>query len=142
MRRLFTLCLVLILSASSPAYGQDSTSVDVKISEVELEERARNIGRQLRCVACKNQSIEESPSGAAQEMRFFIEERLRDGYTDEAIIDELHETYGDFILLKPPFKPSTYLLWGLPFLLLLGAALWFMAAIKKYGSDPESSESS
>ncbi len=118
-----------------PAISFAQTPPSVEISDDEIERRAKTIGRQLRCVACQNQSIEESPSTAAEDMRFIILERLKEGRTDEEIIQELHESYGDFILLKPPFKPSTFLLWGLPFFLLLGAGLWFWRAVRKYSDE-------
>lgn len=89
----------------------------------------------LRCVMCKNESIEESPSTTAQDMRRIVRERIRNGETDDEIIDYMQSRYGDFILLKPPVQPNTYLLWGLPFIFLALALLWFWRAARKYTSD-------
>lgn len=136
MRILLISLLVAGLSLMAPPSAAAQTADTPSISAEEMERRSKDIGRQLRCVACQNQSIEESPAMAAQDMRFFIREKLEAGLSDEAIIEELHKSYGDFILLKPPLKPSTYLLWGLPFILLLGAGLWFWRAVRKYSDDP------
>lgn len=119
------------MALTTPTLQGQSSDIPA-ISAEELERRSKDIGRQLRCVSCQNQSIEESPSMAAQDMRLFITEKLEAGYSDEAILDELHQNYGDYILLMPPFKPSTFLLWGLPFFLLGGAGFWFWRAVRKY----------
>lgn len=132
------MCMIamILMAISGPAALGRSPDTPPVISAEELDRRAKEIGRQLRCVSCQNQSIEESPSMAAQDMRYFISEKLQAGYSDEAIIDELHKNYGDYILLKPPLKPSTFLLWGLPFVLLGGAGFWFWRAVRKYSDTP------
>ncbi len=133
MRRWLMLVVLMAgFAFSVPGHAQDSQTV---ISEEVVEQRARDIGRGLRCVMCKNESIEESPSTTAQDMRRIVRERVRSGETDAEIIDYMQSRYGDFILLKPPVQPNTYLLWGLPFLLLLLALLWFWRAARKYSQD-------
>lgn len=130
---LFGICLLTGIQSSG--FTQDSTSPE--IAEEELERRAKDIGQGLRCVMCKNESIEESPSTTAQDMRRIVRERIRSGESDEEIIDYMQSRYGDFILLKPPVQPNTYLLWSLPFILLLGALLWFWRTARKYSTDTD-----
>jgi len=137
MRRLFVLSLILFagITMTPNASAQDATHS--AISETEIEERAREIGRGLRCVMCKNESIEESPSTTAQDMRRIVRERIKSGETNDEIIDYMQSRYGDFILLKPPVQPNTYLLWGLPFILLALALLWFWRTVRKYAQNQE-----
>ena len=110
-----------------------STAWAVEPSEIlkdpALETRARSLSRELRCVVCQNQSIDDSAAEVAHDMRVAVRERLSAGDSDKAVIDYMVARYGDYVLLEPPFKPRTLLLWlGAPFLLLVaGAALLFAA---------------
>ncbi len=133
MKRLVVMAFVLLSGfVVGTSYAQDPQP---RPSEAEVEQRAREIGRGLRCVMCKNESIEESPSTTAQDMRRIVRQRVRNGETDAEIIDYMQSRYGDFILLKPPVQANTYLLWGLPFMLLILALLWFWRAVRKYTDD-------
>ena len=78
------------------------------------ELRARNISKNIRCLICQNQSIDDSSSELAQDLRILIRDKIKEGLSDEEIYIFLSNRYGDFILLKPPLKISTYLLWILP----------------------------
>ena len=89
------------------------------LADPALEDRARAISRQLRCMVCQNQSIEESNTELASDMRRFVREQVISGATDEDIIRFLADRYGDFVTLMPPFKPSTWLLWFAPVVFLL-----------------------
>jgi len=132
MIRIFlTAAIMFFLGLTTPTIWAQNPAPST-ISEAEVELRAKEIGRGLRCVMCKNESIEESPSTTAQDMRRIVRDRVRRGETDLEIINYMQSRYGDFILLKPPVQPNTYLLWGLPFILLLGALLWFWRAVRKY----------
>jgi len=84
-----------------------------------LEARARDIGKGLRCLVCQNQSIDDSNAGLAKDLRRLVRERLVAGDSDQAVEDYIVERYGDYVLLKPPFKPITYALWLGPGLMLL-----------------------
>lgn len=84
-----------------------------------LEQRAREIGKSLRCLVCQNQSIDDSDAELAQDLRRLVRERLSAGDSDDAIFDYVVSRYGDFVLLKPPFKPATYALWFGPGVVLL-----------------------
>ena len=91
---------------------------------VDTEERAREIGRQLRCVVCQNQSIEESDAPLAADMRRLVREELAAGATNEQVIAGMRARYGDFVLLSPPVQANTLVLWFGPALLIGGALLW------------------
>jgi cytochrome c-type biogenesis protein CcmH len=87
-----------------------------------LEARARALSAELRCVVCQNQSIDDSDADLARDIRVLIRERIAKGESNDAVRAFLVSRYGDFILLKPPFKPRTLLLWiCTPLTLLIGA---------------------
>ena len=96
-----------------------SLTPDEILEDKKLEMRARIISKNIRCLVCQNQSIDESNSPLAKDLRTVIREKLLEGKNDEEIYSFLTDRYGDFILLKPPFKLSTIALWFLPFLFLL-----------------------
>jgi len=93
----------------------------------EQEQRARDIGAQLRCVVCQNQSIEESDADLAQDMRRVVREELATGASDAEVIERIRQSYGDYVLLKPPVQSNTYLLWFLPALFVLTGLMWFIS---------------
>ena len=83
------------------------------------ELRARNISKNIRCMVCQNQSIDESNAPLAKDLRVLIRTKIKNGENDDEIYKFLSDRYGDFILLKPPFKINTLALWLLPFVFLL-----------------------
>ena len=80
------------------------------------ELRARIISKNVRCVVCQNQSIDDSAAPLAKDLRIIIRNKIKEGYTDKEIYEFLTDRYGDFVLLDPPFKINTFLLWILPFI--------------------------
>jgi cytochrome c-type biogenesis protein CcmH len=92
-----------------------------RLADPALERRAEALGRELRCLVCQNESIEESGAGLAHDLRLLIRRRLVAGDSDQQILDGLVARYGIFVLLDPPFRPETWLLWLTPPLLLAGA---------------------
>lgn len=84
---------------------------DEILADPALEARAREIGKELRCLVCQNQSIDDSDAELARDLRVLVRERLTAGDGDREVIDYVVSRYGDFVLLKPPFKMSTYALW-------------------------------
>lgn len=91
------------------------------------EERAREIGRSLRCMVCQNQSIFDSNASLAKDLRVLVRERIDAGDSDREVVDFVAERYGDYVLLKPPVDTHTYVLWIAPALFVLsGAALVFV----------------
>jgi cytochrome c-type biogenesis protein CcmH len=81
------------------------------LSDPLLEERARDISKNLRCLVCQNQSIDDSDAQLAKDLRVLVRERLIAGSSDTEVIDYVVSRYGDFVLLNPPFKGTTYVLW-------------------------------
>ncbi|CAF25895.1 cytochrome c-type biogenesis protein [Bartonella quintana] len=99
---------------------------DEVLKDAVLEARARDISSHLRCPVCQNQSIDDSNASLARDLRLLIRERLKIGDSDQQIIDFLVERYGEFILLKPPFNKTTWLLWLSPLIIIsLGASALF-----------------
>ena len=81
------------------------------LADPTLEARAREIGRELRCLVCQNQSIDDSDADLARDLRVLVRERIADGDTDRQVVDYVVSRYGDFVLLRPPVKPVTWALW-------------------------------
>src|SRR5271165_7459151 len=121
MRRLrLALLLAFALLAAGPAFAVQSDEV---MKDPALEARARALSAELRCMVCQNQSIDDSDAPLARDIRLLIRERIGKGETNDAVRAYLVSRYGDFILLKPPFKPETLLLWlSAPLTLGLGVA--------------------
>ena len=92
---------------------------DEILKNKEYELRARNISKNIRCMTCQNQSIDESNAPLAKDLRILIRHKIKEGSNDKEIYKFLTDRYGDFILLKPPFDLNTLSLWFLPFIFLL-----------------------
>ncbi len=119
--RIVLLALLLalwLIGASGPAHA---IVAGESIDDPVLEARARDIGKGLRCLVCQNQSIDDSNAALAKDLRRLVRERLLTGDSDQAVMDYIVARYGDYVLLKPPFKPITYALWLGPGLMLLMA---------------------
>lgn len=101
---------------------------DEILKDPALEARAREISKVLRCLVCQNQSIDDSDATLARDLRILVRDRLTAGDTDTEAVDFIVERYGDFVLLRPPFKKSTLILWigpGVIFLIgIFGVTLW------------------
>ena len=102
-RLLLILCLI-----ATPLLAVEP---DEQLDDPVLEQRARDIGANVRCVQCQNEPIESSNASIARDLRLLIRERLVAGDTDSEVEAVLVSIHGDYVLFKPPFKPSTYLLW-------------------------------
>ena len=96
-----------------------SVEPDEVLQNPEQELRARNISKNIRCMICQNQSIDESGAPLAKDLRILIRDQIKDGKNDVEIYKFLTDRYGDFILLKPAFKLNTLALWLLPFIFVL-----------------------
>lgn len=104
------------------------------LADPALEARARAIASELRCLVCQNQSIDDSDASLARDLRVLVREKLKEGMTDAQVREFVHSRYGDFVLLRPPMKPGTLLLWSAPLIALLaGAAALWMAARRRTG---------
>jgi cytochrome c-type biogenesis protein CcmH len=110
----FFAALMLASSASNTVAVEPAEA----LADPALEARAREIGRDLRCLVCQNQSIDDSDADLARDLRVLVRERLQAGDSDQQVVDYVVSRYGDFVLLRPPLKPSTYVLWFGPALIL------------------------
>ncbi len=113
--------LAVLVLTSAPGNRALAVKPDEILADAALEARAREISKGLRCLVCQNQSIDDSDAGLARDLRILVRQRLTAGDSDEAVFRFVVDRYGDFVLLKPPMKPVTYLLWFGPLLILLGA---------------------
>jgi len=115
-----TFLIILIFSLFQFFYSISfSVEPDEILKNQNLELRARNISKNIRCMVCQNQSIDDSLAPLAKDLRILIRDKIIKGYTDEEVYTYLTDRYGDFILLKPPFKLITLALWFLPFIFLM-----------------------
>ena len=124
MRKLVAILFVLITALAASA--AHAVQPDEIMSDPARESRARDLSRELRCMVCQNQSIDDSDAPLARDLRLLVRERIATGDSDAQVIDFLVARYGEFVLLKPRFNSRTVLLWLLPPLALLGGgiALW------------------
>ena len=128
-RRGVSLLFLLALLFTPPALAVEPSEM---LRDPALEARAREIGRGLRCVVCQNQAIDDSNSEVAHDMRRAVRERLVAGDSDSAVFAYMVARYGDYVLLKPPFRPGTLLLWlGGPLVLLVAGSALLLAARKR-----------
>ncbi len=124
--------LVLTLAPGNRALA---VKPDEMLADAALEARARAISKGLRCLVCQNQSIDDSDAELARDLRILVRQRLTAGDSDEAVFRFVVDRYGDFVLLKPPIKPVTYILWFGPLLILLGAvAVLVLFLIRRRGT--------
>jgi cytochrome c-type biogenesis protein CcmH len=120
----------LIAPAPSPFAPTAALALqpDEILKDPALEARAREISKELRCLVCQNQSIDDSDATLARDLRILVRDRLKAGDTDTEAVDFIVERYGDFVLLRPPFKNSTLILWigpGVIFAIgIFGVTLW------------------
>ena len=111
---IISICLIQFFSNNSYTVEPDEVLENQK-----QELRARNISKNIRCMVCQNQSIDESNAPLAKDLRILIRNKIQEGNNNEEIYKFLTDRYGDFILLKPPFKLSTFALWLLPFIFFI-----------------------
>ncbi len=141
MRRWLLAVLMLLATLAPPAHA---VRPDEMLPDPALEARARDIGKELRCLVCRNQSIDDSDADLAHDIRVLVRQRLVAGDTDAQVIAYIRSRYGDFVLLKPPFQPDTWLLWGGPGLVLLaglwGAARYLRRQTRTAGAPPLSAD--
>jgi cytochrome c-type biogenesis protein CcmH len=133
------LLLLCLVGLGLPAAPMAATSPDEILADPVLEQRARDLSKQLRCLVCQNQSIDDSDADLARDLRRIVREQLVAGRTDEEIIDFLTARYGDFVLLKPPVEPATWGLWFGPALVLLIGAVGIAVYVRRRSAPPEAS---
>jgi cytochrome c-type biogenesis protein CcmH len=133
---IFSLLVISIVLAAVPAHA---VRPDEMLADPALEARARDIGQELRCLVCRNQSIDDSDADLAHDLRVLVRERLKAGDTNDRVIAYIRSRYGDFVLLRPPFEIATVLLWLGPALILLlgafGVARFYRARARDPGAN-------
>ena len=127
-RRWAAIIIVALLFAGLPAFAVEPGE---QLKNPALEARARAISSELRCLVCQNETIDESNASLAHDIRILLRERLTAGDTDEQAVKAIVNRYGDFVLLDPPVKPATYVLWFGPLAILLAGLLGGMAWMKR-----------
>lgn len=129
--------LVILLMLGVPAQAAEE-----RLADPAEEARAQEIMESLRCLVCQNQSIAESDADLARDLREIVRERVAAGDSAAQVKRFMTDRYGDWILLKPPVKPGTYLLWAAPVLFLLIGALilYFGARARRSGSSDEAED--
>ncbi|MAI90065.1 cytochrome c-type biogenesis protein [Ponticaulis sp.] len=117
--------LTLAVLINLPALAQQAELDDATVAE-----RTEAISQTLRCVVCQNQSIADSNATLAEDMRRLVEARVRAGNSDDDVRAYMQERYGDFVLMSPPVKPETWLLWFGPLLFVGGGLIWFFTSAR------------
>ena len=119
MKKKIFLLILTFLFFQTPSNNSFSVEPDEVLKNEKQESRARKISKNIRCMVCQNQSIDESDAPLAKDLRVLIRNKIEKGEKDEEIYKFLTDRYCDFILLKPPLKLNTILLWFLPFVLFV-----------------------
>ena len=127
-----TRLLALLLFCLLPAVVTAQITIEDKPSDDPVvEQRLAKISHELRCLQCQNQTLAESPSSIAADLRREIREQIKAGKSDKEIVAFLTQRYGDFILYRPRVTPTTYLLWFGPFVLLIGGLIVLFRYVKQ-----------
>lgn len=125
----FLAALFSLLAAPTFSWAQPPHDTAIEsFSDPALEARARHLQRQLRCLVCQGESVDDSNSDFSADVRHLVRQQMAAGKSDQQIQDFLVARYGDFILMKPPLEPDTWLLWLAPFLVLAagGSVAWLV----------------
>lgn len=125
IKHIFALFALATLLSFNSAYAVNPDEV---LSDPALEQRARDLSKEIRCMVCQNQSIDDSDATVAKDLRLLIRERLTKGDSDEQVIEFLVARFGEFVLLKPKLSLSNMVLWTAPILFLIfgGVLGWAM----------------
>ena len=131
---LAALLLALALAAAGAVEPEE------QLADPALEARAREIGQELRCLVCQNQSIDDSDADLARDLRRIVRERLTAGDTDDQVMAFVTARYGDYVLLRPPLRAGTLALWFGPVVLLVAGIAAIMLRRRRVAAEPFSAE--
>ena len=126
--------LILLAALTAPALAVEPSE---RLADPALEARARHLSEELRCLVCQNESIDASAAPLAHDLRVLLRERITAGDSDAQAVKFLTDRYGDFVLLKPPVKPATYVLWFGPIAVLVFAAGGSLFYLRRRKAAPE-----
>lgn len=132
MRRLLTILVLTVVFAAAP--GQAAIEA-YQFDNPRNEERFHDLAEELRCLVCQNQSIAESNADLAKDLRREVYEMIQQGKRDEEIVEFLVARYGDFVRYRPPVKPSTYLLWAGPIVLLIVGLIILAVVVRRRAAE-------
>lgn len=122
IRPLAAMLLALLLAVGAAPAGRAALDPREMLADPAQEARARDISKGLRCLVCQNQSIDDSNAELARDLRLLVRERISAGDTNDQVLAFVTARYGDYVLLTPPLKPQTLLLWIGPGVVFLAAA--------------------
>jgi len=129
IKRIITgILLTGLLAASISVFAKEAAPLAV---DPELEKKVNAIAAELRCLVCQNQTIADSHAELAIDLKNQVREMVRQGKTRDDVVDYMVQRYGDFVRYRPPVKPTTYLLWAGPFLLLAGGLIILVVNLRK-----------
>jgi cytochrome c-type biogenesis protein CcmH len=120
--------LIVALLGLQPALAVQPDEI---LADPALEQRARNLSKELRCMVCQNQAIDDSDAPLARDLRILVRERLKAGDSDGKVLDFLTARYGEFVLLKPRFSERTAVLWIAPAAILLAGGIAIAFALRR-----------
>lgn len=123
--------LFALMFALLAPLGAQAVEPNEILADPALEARAREVGKELRCVVCQNQAIDDSNAELAGDMRVLVRERIMAGDTNQEVIDYMVDRYGDYVLLDPPFKTSTLVLWIGPSVIAALGLLWVVMMFRR-----------
>lgn len=126
--KVFWILLILFATIAPSAFAKDAQPI---ADDPQLEERVMAVSRELRCLVCQNETLADSRADLAVELRNQIREQMKAGKSDKEVISFVTARYGDFVLYRPPIRPSTYLLWFGPFILLLAGLVLLFRYVKR-----------
>lgn len=126
-----TALLAVIMFMAAASFGAHAVEPSEVLDDPALEERARDISAGLRCLVCQNQSIDDSNAQLAKDLRVLVRDRLLEGDSNDEVMDYVVSRYGDFVLLKPPVKMSTYILWFGPVLIVVLGIAAYVAVFRR-----------
>ena len=132
-KRVGVIAFLIAALVTFPAFAVEPDEV---LKDPVLEGRARVLSKELRCLVCQNQSIDDSAAPLAKDLRVLVRERLTAGDSNAQVIDYLTKRYGAFVLLKPPMQPATYLLWFGPVLILVAGAIGLFIMARRRAANP------
>lgn len=135
--RVLTASLVALMLFATPAFPVNPDEI---LDDPVLEDRARDLSSQIRCMTCQNQSIDDSNADLARDLRIMVRERLVAGDSDQEVLDYLVDRFGEFVLLKPSFSLSNLVLWAAPVAALLAGLFLSISVMRRRQNSGEATE--